>query len=165
MPAFLTHLLPLADRIRAYAGPETLDGREGYSVLPNKVELVVSVVGGHLGDPDATEDADASGPSEILPRPPARLVSSREVLASGGRYWAADVRVGPITPAYDGGGYTPEQLQPDVTESASLGDAASTDVLYRLSEGPLAGDYEIIDLRTDDPLGYYLTLRRRGATP
>lgn len=164
MPALIPHFAALADRIRAYATPTTLDDREGYDVYPNQVEVITATWEGRIGDPDLTADEESL---ELLPRPEVKEVSSREVLSSGGRYTASDLRVGPITPAYDGppaGGYTPAQLRPVAADNTVTGGATSTQVFYRLT-GPLGGEYEIVDVKTEDPLEYWVTLRRKLSTP
>gem|GEM_PF-6946013 len=67
-----------------------------------------------------------------------------------------DVRVGPITPAGGGVGYTVDQLKP--------AGADGVEILYVLS-GAVAGEYAIVHLHTERPFRYEIVLRRRRRTP
>jgi hypothetical protein len=93
----------------------------------------------------------------ITPRPKVREVAQREITGAGGRYEAGDVKVGPITPTYSGGGYTIAQLAPTASSNG-------VEILYVLA-GAIAGDYKRIDLQTDRALSYFLILRRKRSSP
>lgn len=66
-------------------------------------------------------------------------------------------RIGPIVPSWSGGGYTPAQLLPTLTDP-------TTTRWIALLEGPgLASGgepHKVVDADFSDPLGYYLTVAR-----
>lgn len=80
-----------------------------------------------------------------------REISQKLVASSGGRFEMGDVRVGPITPSYTGGGVTPAELQPSGTQGV--------EIVYVLA-GSIAGDYTAVDVDTARAFSYFLTLRR-----
>ncbi len=93
---------------------------------------------------------------------PARvqLVSSRVVQASGGRYVDGDMRIGPLTPAFSGGGYTPAQL----AASSSAPNVERHVVLVGPGE-PGGGSYwTIVGTEFSEALGYSLVVRRTERT-
>ncbi len=93
----------------------------------------------------------------ITPRPKMRWLTGAEVAASGGRYAEGDMKVTKITPAYAGGGYTPEQLRPAPTED-------NVEILYVVT-GPEAGEYRLVDDSFDRNFGYELVIRLQRSTP
>lgn len=109
--------------------------------------------GGRVGAEGVKTDSDLV----ITPRPKVREVSQREIAGSGGRYVAGDVKVGPITPAHSGGGYTEAQLAPTAGTNG-------VQVIYVLAGG-VAGEYLRVDLQTDRALSYFLVLRRKRSSP
>lgn len=148
-----TSLLSVADTVRSLASPETLGGGVGLDAWINTLTVRKTTwSGGRPGVGTATHE-------DLLlsPNPEMREVTDREITGSGGRYTSQDVRVQHITPAYSGGGYTPAQLAPDVT-------SAAMEVVY-IVQGPLAGEYALVEASTADPFEYRLTLRRRRTTP
>jgi hypothetical protein len=94
-------LLPVADTIRALAGPTALDIRVYTITVRTRVWS-----GGEVGL-GAPADSDLS----IVPLPKVRPVAS-----------SRDLLVGPMTPTYGTGGYTPAQLNPS--------DVAGTEFYY-----------------------------------
>lgn len=81
-------------------------------------------------------------------------ISSREVLASGGKYEDGDYKVGPFTPAFDGGGRTPDYLEP-------IPDGTPREVHVVLNgPGLNRAVCKIIDSDTDKTFSYGLTVRR-----
>jgi hypothetical protein len=141
-------LLKVADKVRA------LPSRPSWDVWPTSLTIRVRTwEGGRIGTEGGTTDVDLV----ISPKPRVKDVSQREIAGSGGRYEAGDVRVGPITPQYAGGGYTPAQLAPPVGSNG-------VEVLYVLSGG-ISGEYGRVDLQTDHSLSYWLVLRRKRSTP
>lgn len=95
-------------------------------------------------------------------------ISNREVMQSGGRFEMGDIRVGPIRPRYTAdscegpghpGGYTVDQLRPTTTNE-------STEFIYRLAQAHQfgtgwSGDYWLVELTREDPLEFFLVIRRR----
>jgi hypothetical protein len=144
------HLNRVAERIRAL--PVRLGER------PTTVTIEVREWSGRrVGDGSLMSTTS----TVITPAPKVREVSLREIAGSGGRYEAGDVRVGPITPAYDTGvatgGYTSAQLAPLMTRNA-------LEVVYVLA-GWMAGEYLRTDLESDKSHQFYLVLRKNRATP
>lgn len=144
------HLNRVADRIRA------LPGRLGER--PTTVTIVTREwSGSRVAQGTVLSETSLT----ITPTPKVRTVSSREIAASGGRYQAEDVRVGPITPTYDtgvsSGGYASSQVAP-VKQRNGI------EVVYRLA-GWLAGDYERVDTESDRTHQITIVLRRKRSTP
>jgi hypothetical protein len=84
-----------------------------------------------------------------------RRLSSRDVIASGGRYQAGDFRVGPFTPAFAGGGRDPSYFDPPVS------DLPQEVVFLLVGPGfPDAGmTAKKVEQETDRSFSYYLILR------
>ena len=144
--SFRTDILPTVDAVRAIAGPSGLD------VRVNQLTIITRTwSGGRLGM-GTSSDARL----ELAQIYKVKVVSSKEIAGSGGRYQQEDIRVGPITPAYSGGGYTPTQLAPT--------GANGVEILYQLT-GPNAGIYSLVECCTDASFHYSLVLRRRRTTP
>ena len=140
-------LLKAIDKVRSVVGnPATLDLRT------NTLTIRTRTWPGDRGI-DVPNDSDL----EILPRPLVRRVSTNEVASSGGRFEQGDLRVTAITPAYDGGGYTVDQIVPTAPDD-------TVEILYIVT-GPNAGEYALVDQDVSKPLRYTLTLRKRRSTP
>lgn len=143
---FRDRLNAIADRVRRT--PVALDER------PTTVRIRTRTwAGGRRGSDGPTTDTDVT----LTPTPKVREVNQRDIAASAGRYILGDVKVGPITPTYPGGGYTMEQLAPTITEGG-------IEIIYVLAGG-VEGEYARVDLATDRTHSWFLTLRRRRTTP
>ena len=143
---FRDRMNALADRVRRV--PVTLDER------PTTVTIRTRTWGGgRKGADGARTDVDVV----LAPVPRVREVNQRDIASSAGRYTIGDIKVGPITPTFPGGGYTQSQLAPTATDSG-------TEVFYVLA-GNVAGEYARVDLTTDRSHSWFLTLRRRRTTP
>lgn len=138
----------VADKVRAIASKASIDER------PTAVTIRTRTwTGGRRGTPGGHSDVDVV----LTPRPAVVEVTGRDIAASAGRYSISDVKVGPITPAYTGGGYTQAQLAPDAV-------ASGVEIIYVLA-GNVVGEYARIDLSTDLSHSWFLVLRRRRTTP
>lgn len=113
-------LLPLFDQLRGL--PNTL-GLRLYKITVRVRTWSGSRVGlGTKTDTDTVlHTQGGAAPVKV------RQLTAKDVVASGGLYTAADYEVGPITPAYSGGGYDPSAFDPPET--------ANTEVFYQLT-GP-----------------------------
>jgi hypothetical protein len=123
-------LLPVADTIRALAGPTKLDIRVYTITVRTRLWSGGEVT---LGTPT---DTDLS----ITPLPKVRLLpSSRELL------------VGPMTPVYTTGGYTPAQLNPQ--------DVPGTEFYYIVT-GPdtVNRNYTLTAIDATRPFSIFVTL-------
>lgn len=113
------------------------------------------------------EPGKGYGAEKLLPLPSwtvLKLISEREITGSGGRYRAGDLRVGPVRPYWvdctgTPGGFLMSELDPTVQDDAF-------EKFFRLTKTNPggtgeAGDYNLIDLDTEDALAYTLTIRRR----
>lgn len=89
-----------------------------------------------------------------------RNLSSREVYASAGRYTDADYRLGPLTPAFDGGGYTPAQLAP----SSGARNVEKHVILIGPGEPDAGSVWTIVGTDLTNAIGYFLTIRRTERT-
>jgi len=94
----------------------------------------------------------------ITPRPKIREATMREVAASGGLMDVGDFIVTKITPAYAGGGYTRDQLQPTVR-------GAAVEHIYIVTDGPAACECTLSDLTLTKNFGYEMKLKRTTRTP
>jgi hypothetical protein len=93
-------------------------------------------------------------------------ISNHEVMQSGGRFEMGDLRVGPIRPKFEGsacmpypGGFTVEELAPTAKDE-------STEIFYRVRQEHglgtgWSGYYSLRALIRDDPLEFYLIIRRQ----
>jgi hypothetical protein len=87
-------------------------------------------------------------------------ISSRDIIASGGKYAEGDWKVGPLTPSYDGGGRDPSYFNPPPPSSGSQ------EVLYRLT-GPgfeSGAWFKKIDQQVDGNFGLFFVLRNANLT-
>jgi hypothetical protein len=87
-----------------------------------------------------------------------RVMSTKDVVASGGLYQSGAIKVGPITPPYPGGGWTKDDLIPPTTDGG--------EVLYGLTEA--SGQTQWCQMASNDTLHdlhWYLVLNPTGTTP
>src|SRR5205085_2172940 len=99
--------LPVVDEYRGLL--DTQFGLRRYDVA-----MVVTTWSGELpgdGEPTPTVTPIVVDGNK---RPKVEQLSEREVLASGGLYQDQDVRVGPLTPEFDGGGTAITAIDPAV---------------------------------------------------
>ncbi len=87
-----------------------------------------------------------------------RQITAREVATSAGRYTDADFVVGPLTPAFDGGGYTAAQLAPGTSNARVERHVVLT------GPGEDASEWLIVGDQKDRALRYTLTIRRTQRT-
>lgn len=129
---------------------------------PHSVTVRVTTwSGARVGLGTATTTSTALYVGAGAQNPKVRQLSQRDVIASGGKYTDQDLRVGPVTPSYTGGGVAHATLDPSTSSSP-------TEVRF-LVEGPgfpSAGALcERVGDETDSALHYYLILRQTGQTP
>ncbi len=87
-----------------------------------------------------------------------RVVSTKDIVASGGKYQQGALRVGPITPPYPGGGFTKNDLIP--------ASAANLEVHYGITDQ--TGQTQWCTMASNDTvhdLHWYLILNPAGTTP
>lgn len=144
MGDFRDELLADVDSIRAeIAGPTGLD------VQMHQVQIVVKR---WVGERPGSAGGFTKTITDLGRRYNVREVSTREVNASGGKYQVGDVKVGPITPEFPGGGFAPSELAPEP-------DDARDEILYLLT-GPHGGTYSRRALESFRAFSYYLVLTR-----
>lgn len=108
----------------------------------------------------------------VMPKYEVKEISTREILASGGKFERGDVRVLDISPPYlkaDGvtqGGYTIDQLNPQKAWKAPEYQVPvrAREVEYVLT-GEQSGIFTFVDLKTDNVTAWSITLRRTRKTP
>lgn len=141
-----TSLLPIVEACRTIAGTTGLDIRTAQLTIRTRTWS-----GGRAGVGTPTDS------NLVLPqRYKVVQLSAREIASSGGLYQLEDLRVGPITPAQGGSGYSLAQLVPS--------GADGVEILYVLS-GAVVGEYALVQANTTRPFRYELVLRRRRRTP
>ena len=89
-------------------------------------------------------------------------VTSRDVIASGGMYQDQDLKVGPLTPAYTGGGVDVSLFDPPTG-------AAPVEVFFKIAGPGMASGgswFKKINTNTvPSPFGYTFVVRATGETP
>lgn len=142
-------MLRQADLARNLRG----SGPGGQDIATSQLKIVQREwTNGRRGDGEVIETVLTTLPQKYR----IRSLSSKEVASSGARYEMEDVRVEHVTPAYSGGGFTPEQLRPAGGEGC--------EIVYVLTGG-IAGDYQLIELNTDRPFSITMVLRRVRTSP
>lgn len=118
----------------------------------------VTWTGRRVGDGTATSADTVLTMDGAGTRMKLRQVTSREIVASGGKYEEGDFKIGPFTPAFPGGGRAPDFVLP--AQSAS-----PTEVRVRVTGPGMAGVWcSIIDTQTTKNFSYTFTLRRTNQT-
>lgn len=138
---------------------------EDLGFRPNALTVVVREESQVDPDTSALVPGTTISSLDITPRPRVRTMGMREVNESGGRYQMGDLRVDKVTPEYPGpppGGYSLEQIAPDLEDFGGL--AGGQECIYVVT-GALAGEYVRVDFGRDRSLGWSLTLRRSEKTP
>lgn len=105
--------------------------------------------GGHRGE-GTPVDTDTT----ITPAPHVRELSTREISQSGGRFEVGDIRMGPITPKYAGGGYTKEELSPTSTVNG-------TEYYYVLTGPEVSGEYAPREVETTKGAASFFVVAKR----
>lgn len=137
-------LLRLANRIRA-GHPVAMGLRDTAVTLRRRVWP-----GGYRGE-GTPVDTDTL----IEPAPHVKELTTREISQSGGRFEVGDVRIGPITPKHDDGGYSKEELSPTAT-------ANGTEYFYVLAGPELTGEYAPREVETTKgAVSYFVVAKRR----
>ena len=146
-----TTLLAPVNRLRGMRG--TRQDGTGFDIQTVKLDIVERYwAGDRKGDGPLLETVIADVPQRYK----IRHVSAREVASSGGRFEMEDLNVGPVTPAYSGGGFSPSQLKPAISKGH--------EIVFKLS-GTVTGDYELIAVHTEKAFSYFMILRRKRTTP
>ena len=152
-----TNLLRLQDKLLALTDPQHFD------VTPTKLTIIKRTwMGDEVGADGGYIDTIYC---DVAQRYELHHVSEREIAGSGGRYEAGTLKMGPISPPYYSktdptvqlGGYTSEQLKP---RNASEG----VEYIYRLT-GQVQGDFELVNLHTEEPFEVTLYLSHTRTTP
>lgn len=137
----------MVDAVRAIAGPSGLDVRV--------YQLTIITRTWPDGRPGLGKPSDVA---LVLPKIyKIENISAKEIAASGGRYQQEDIRVGPVTPAFSGGGYSEAQLAPE--------GANGVEIIYQLSDGTKTTDYALVEIKTGAAFHYTLVIRRRRRSP
>ncbi len=83
-------------------------------------------------------------------------VSTKDIIASGGKYQAGQLKVGPLTPAYSGGSWTLAELQPPKGSTA-------TEVYYGVTDATGVTQWcRAVELNSFNSLHWYLVLEATG---
>jgi len=139
--SFREDLLGLADEIR--------------NIPPDLDERVTHVAIRRTYSPASS--APVPNPDLILsPTPKVKQITTGEVVGSYGRFVDGDLKVGPITPAYPGGGYTRDQLVG--------GEGVSEELTTYILTGQITGEFTRVHIETSRNHSWFLTLRRRRTT-
>lgn len=138
----------LAEDIRGISGPDGLDHRPSY------LRILTRTWAGGLRGSDGGYSESALTLPDIYHF---RQVRTDEIAGSGGRYETGDIKVGPITPAFTGGGgFTEAQLKPSPP--------TGTEVVYQVV-GQHTGEYNLVEFQSIKNYSWYLILRRRRTSP
>lgn len=151
-----TGLLKAVDRIRGIPG--TLDLRQ-YTVT-----IRVRTWTGSRPGVDASTSTDADSSFWVdggTHRPRVVQVTQKDIIASGGLYQDQDLKVGPITPPYQGGGV-------DITQFDPNNQSGPAEVLFKvegLGMAPGGSWYRKVSQDVTKPFAYTFVLRRSAETP
>ena len=145
--SFIDDILPTIDTIRGIPGSM---GLRPYTVAIR----VTTWSGARVGLGTATDtDTDITVAGGLY-SPKARSMSSRDVIASGGRYQADDIRVGPLSP----NNVAVATIDPATSSSP-------TEIKYKIT-GPgtaSGGDWYVrVGDEVDHALHRYIVLRKAG---
>lgn len=92
-------------------------------------------------------------------RPKVVQLSAREIAASGGLYQDRDLRVGPFTPPFDGGGADPDWFRPPVS-----GDRKEYYVMVSNADTGEENElYKILSVDQSASLRWMMVIRKTGA--
>ena len=133
---------------------------DDFGLRQNAVDVVVRTwTSGKVGTPATqTPGVDYSEQRvHLTPNPKVRYLTQREVASSGGRYKDEDLMVGPMTPAFVGGGISTAELFP-------VNRQKGVEILFVIT-GPNAGEFALIDPRRARPMRYECVVRRTRVTP
>lgn len=101
-------------------------------------------------------------------RPKVTLVSTREVIASGGLYTDGDYRIGPLTPQYTTiDGYTYGTLPDDIEQLVRTN---PQEIYFNMMgpgmSDPIGGDwFKLVEANFSKNFGYTLVIRKAGLVP
>lgn len=139
---FREGLLPVVHAVRGI--PESLGLR------PTSVTLRTRVwASGEKGE-GAFVDTD----TVLSPTPRLRELSMQEVNGSAGQYERGDIKVGPITPPFAGGGYSRQELEP-----AELTNGVEH---FFVLAGEINGEYQSISsFAAKGNVSYFVIIRKR----
>jgi hypothetical protein len=150
--SFRDDMRAVADTLRALAGPGQFD------IRVDKLTIIKRVWdGGRRGIGSYTDSVWADIP-QIYGM---KHVTVQEIENSGGRFEQGDIRVGPITPAYNtgqvAGGWSDTILHPSSTDNG-------TEYVFNLY-GEHSGNYRLQGALTLKPFSYYVVIRRDESSP
>ena len=154
MSTIVDDVLPILDGVRGEILDEVV-GLYSYDILMR----VVAYTGERPGMGTKTV-TDTPLTLDGVHRIDVNRISSRDILASGGKYAEGDFRVGPLTPEYQGGGRAPSYFNPPPPASGAQ------EVFYRLT-GPgfeSGAWFTKIDQQVDGNFGLFFTLRASNLT-
>lgn len=114
-------------------------------------------------DNSSSSDADAAfGVDAGTHRTRVVQLTSRDLIASGGNYSDADLKVGPLTPKYAGGGFEPSDFDPEPT-------SAPVEIFFKIvGPGMRAGGSWFKKINTNvvgTPFRYTFIVRAVAETP
>lgn len=152
-------LLPVADRLRGLADT-------AYGLRLHGVSVVVTVwPAGSLPGAHGVTPTTTTTPLLVDgARPRVERVSSQDVIASGGRYEDADIKVGPLTPAWTDAAGVAHGVSLDVINPPIPAGGGVAEVLFKVTGPgiPAAGDWyrRVGDDALPGLFGYTITLRK-----
>jgi hypothetical protein len=153
-------LLPVVDKLRGIPG---IFGLRLYAV-----SLVTRTWSGSRPGVDASTSSDATAPMTVDLTKfniKVRQVTSREVLASGGDYRDEDLKVGPITPPYQGSTADNDAIAIFDPPTAT----AATELFFNITgpgfQRPAGAWFKKVSQNVTAPMHYEVVVRHTGETP
>ena len=155
MSSFRDQMRQVADSLLALQGP--FNG-QGFDICVNKLTIYKRVWdNGRRGNGTPVDTVWADIPQQYL----MKHVTVQEIQNSGGRYEQGDIKVGPITPAYNtgkqSGGWSELMLHPTATDNG-------VEFIFALV-GEHTGNYRLQAAQTLQAFNSYLILRRDITCP
>jgi hypothetical protein len=149
--SFIPGFLPTLDKIRA--GIPSARGIRSVTLVVRK-----TLMSGSMIDNPSVSSTDTVIKSISGDRYKVREMSTKDVVASGGKYQSGSLRVGPMTPPFPGGGFTKDDLIPP--------SAKGQDVLYGITDQTGVTQWcSMADADTANDLHWYLVLNPTGSEP
>jgi len=156
MGSFRQDMLGVAADLRTLTGPDP-----GFDVRPYQLTIITRVwSGGFRGSGTPTNT-----PFVVPQIVKMKRLKQHEIAGSGGKYEMGDILFGPFTPAFPAnsltgapaGGFTEQQIAPRPVGNG-------TEIIYSIT-GQHAGEYVLVELRSDKSFRFELVLRRSRTTP
>ncbi len=148
---FKTAFTPTLDAIRSKIPTS-------FGIRSATLTVRTTLMSGSMIDNPSVASTDTIIRSSTGDRYKIRVLSTKDIVASGGLYQSGDFRMGPITPPFPGSGFTKDDLIPP--------SVAGQDVLYGITDQTGQTQWcQMVSNDTAHDLHWYIILRATGSVP